>query len=109
MNLDVTKLEMLGDKVLVRLDPPESVDGSILLSENGREKRSRHGTVLAVGPGKKNKKTHEVIPGSMEVKPGDRIRASYYAEIHGADFEIDGVTYIVTTNDDLYTVEESGK
>jgi co-chaperonin GroES (HSP10) len=99
-------LEMFQDNVLVKLDPPAHRDGSILLSDSGKEQRSRSGVVIAVGPGRRHKKTGKTIPNSMEVKPGDRVRLGYFGERYGGDIEIDGVMHIVTTNDDIYCVEE---
>jgi co-chaperonin GroES (HSP10) len=104
--LTANSLEMLQDNVLVKLDPPAQRDGNILLSDSGKEKRSRSGLVIAIGPGRRHKKTGRLIPNSMEVKPGDRVRMSYFAEKYGGDLEIDGSLHIITTNDDIYCVEE---
>lgn len=106
MALTPSDLEMLADNVLVLTDPPEGQEGSILLSDNGKV-RSRRGTVIAVGPGRKAKKTRLLIPGSMEVKPGDRVIFGFFAEKYGCDdMKIGEQKYMVCTNDDIYAVED---
>ena len=70
-------LKPLGDRIIVRRE--ESSDksvGGIFLPENAKQKPQR-GTILAVGPGKMNKKTGERTP--LQVKAGDKVLFTSWA------------------------------
>jgi chaperonin GroES len=85
----------IEDRVLVR--PAESAAvsaGGIVLPDNAQEKPQR-GTVIAVGPGRLNKKG-ERMP--MPVAAGDEVIYGKYA---GNEIEIDGEEYKVLRADDL--------
>jgi chaperonin GroES len=67
----------LGPRVIVHRDPDESLSasGKIFLPDMQRERRAT-GTVLAVGPGYRQK-DGTIRP--LDVKPGDRIVFGKYA------------------------------
>ncbi len=85
----------LEDRVLVRPDESEGVSsGGILLPDNAKEKPQR-GTVVAVGPGKLNKK------GERQPLPVAKGDAVIYGKYAGNDIEIGGEDYKVLRADDL--------
>ena len=64
-------LKPLSDRVVVRRVDSESVTkGGIVIPDAAAEKADQ-GTVLAVGPGKRNKETSELI--ALDVAVGDRV------------------------------------
>jgi len=70
------RLVPLGDRVLIeRFVPQTTTKGGIMLPEKAQEK-VKSGTVLAVGPGRKNEKTGELDP--PQVKEGDRVLLPEY-------------------------------
>lgn len=85
----------IEDRVLVRPDESESVSaGGIVLPDNAKEKPQR-GVVVAIGPGKLNKKG-ERMP--MPVAKGDAV---IYGKYSGNDIEIGGEDYKVLRADDI--------
>ena len=70
------KLKPLGDRVVVEpIEQEETTASGIILPETAKEK-PQEGTVLAVGPGRKD---DEGKPISMDVKEGDRVLYAKYA------------------------------
>jgi chaperonin GroES len=77
----MTALRPLGDSIVVEVEEPPSVSpGGILLLPPKEEARQSYGTVLAVGPGAKNKRGKREPVG---VAVGERIAFSRY--IIGSD------------------------
>lgn len=76
------KLDPLEDRILVKPDPRPDKVGNIYIPEQIQE-RPMVGTVIAVGPGKKNKKgEYEEKTG---LKGGERVT---YAPMAGEELEI---------------------
>jgi chaperonin GroES len=70
-------LKPLNDRVVVRREAAESKSfGGIILPESSQKKPQR-GTVIAVGPGKRDKKTGEPMP--MQLKEGDSVLFTSWA------------------------------
>lgn len=70
------KITPLGDRVVVkREEASEKTAGGILLPDSAKDKPQR-GTVLAVGPGKLNKKGEYV---ALDVKVGDTVLFTSWA------------------------------
>jgi len=70
-------LQPLNDRIIVRReDASEKTTGGILLPGNAQQKPQR-GTVLAVGPGKQNKKTG--TRSTMQLKVGDKVLFTSWA------------------------------
>jgi len=83
------KLNPVGDKVVVKLDPiPEETEGGIALVQDSRMFDYLYGTVVAVGKGRYSLKTGVFIPN--ELKPGDRVMLGRYV---GADLVFEGEKY----------------
>jgi len=72
----MTKLKPLSDRVVVEpIEQEEKTASGIILPETAKEK-PQEGTVLAVGPGRKDE-NGKLIP--MDVKEGDRVLFAKYA------------------------------
>jgi len=70
-------LQPLSDRIIVRREASSDKSvGGIFLPENSKQKPQR-GTILAVGPGKLNKKTGERTP--LQVKAGDKVLFTSWA------------------------------
>jgi len=70
-------LQPLNDRIIVRReDASEKTTGGILLPGNAQQKPQR-GTILAVGPGKVNKKTG--ARSTMQLKVGDKVLFTSWA------------------------------
>ncbi len=86
------KLRPLGDRVLVkRMKTEEKTDSGIIIPDAAKEK-AQTGTILAVGPGRKN--TNGVlIP--LEIQVGDIIYFSKYSGNEAGD------DYLIIREDDV--------
>ena len=74
--------------------------GGIVLPETSEKEKPMQGTVVAVGPGKKNDKG-ELQP--MAVKVGDKVLFKKYGP---DEVELDGKKYLVGDEDDILAVLE---
>jgi chaperonin GroES len=82
-----TKLQPLGDRVVVKPMPKEEVTkGGIVLPDTAKEK-PQEGKVLAVGPGKLTEDGKRI---AMDVKVGDKVIYAKYGgtEIKDGDEEL---------------------
>ncbi len=83
----------LADRVLVEPSASEEkTSGGIIIPDTAKEKPQK-GTIIAVGPGKKNEE--------MVVKVGDSILYGKYA---GTELTIDGIEYMIMKESDIYAV-----
>jgi chaperonin GroES len=83
----------LGDRVLVEPAEAETTTLSgIIIPETAKEKPQR-GTVIAVGPGKKDEPT--------TVKPGDTILYGKYA---GTEISVDGKDLLIMRESDIFAI-----
>lgn len=95
-----TKLQPLGNRVLVRrLEQEEKLKGGILLPDNAKKKQEQ-AEVVAVGTGKNDKNGH-LIP--IPVKVGDIILMEKYS---GQDVKLDDQEYVIVKSDDLIAIVE---
>lgn len=70
-------LKPIGDRIIIRREASdEKTAGGLLLPEAAKKKPQR-GTVLAVGPGKTNHKTGELLP--LQLKVGDKVLFTSWA------------------------------
>jgi chaperonin GroES len=88
-------LKVLGDRVLVKVDPEETTRGGIYLPDSAQEKPQR-GSVVAVGEGRRLDSGKVVAP---DVEVGDRVIFSKYGgtEVKDGDEE-----YVVLNSDDIF-------
>ncbi|MBS4040841.1 MAG: co-chaperone GroES [Flavobacteriales bacterium] len=86
-------LKPLSDRVLVEPAAAETTTASgIIIPDTAKEKPQR-GTVVAVGPGKKDH--------SMTVKVGDVVLYGKYA---GTELKLDGKDYLIMREDDILAI-----
>lgn len=83
----------LADRVLIEPAAAETTTASgIIIPDNAQEKPQR-GTVVAVGPGKKDEPT--------TVKVGDTV---LYGKYSGTDLNLDGVDYMIMREVDILAI-----
>ncbi len=85
----------MNDKILVlRVEEEEKTSGGIIIPDTAKEK-PQEGTIVAVGPGKINKKGKRV---PLEVKEGDHVLFAVYA---GTEMKINGVEHLIMQEEDI--------
>ena len=85
----------LADRVLVEPKEAETKTASGLFIPDTAKERPQAGTVVAVGPGKKDE--------PMELKVGDKVLYGKYA---GTELNVDGKIYIMMRQSDVMAVVE---
>jgi len=92
-------LKPLQNRVVIKfVEAEEKTKTGIILTASAQEK-PQIAEVIAVGPGKIEDGTR--IP--VTVKVGEKVIASKYA---GTSVKIDGVEYVVLSEDDIFAVVE---
>jgi chaperonin GroES len=92
------QLKPLGSHIVVEpVDQEKMTKSGIVLPENASEKPTQ-GTIVAVGPGKRNEKG-EII--AMSVKVGDKVLFKKYGP---DEIELDGKKYLVGDEDDVLAI-----
>jgi chaperonin GroES len=87
------KIKPLADRVLVEAAAAEDkTAGGIIIPDTAKEKPQK-GTVVAVGPGKKDE--------PMTVKVGDSVLYGKYA---GTEITVDGANYLIMRESDIVAV-----
>jgi chaperonin GroES len=87
------KIKPLADRVLVEAAAAEDkTAGGIIIPDTAKEKPQK-GTVVAVGPGKKDE--------PMTVKVGDSVLYGKYA---GTEITIDGENYLIMRESDIVAI-----
>ena len=94
------KLRPLGDHVVVKpLESEDKTPGGIVLPDSAKEKPTK-GEVVAVGKGRTLTNGRVVEP---QVKKGDKV---YYGRYAGTEVKVDGVEYMIVTENDILAVIE---
>ncbi len=95
-------IKPLADYVLIEsIKEEEKTKSGILLPESAEKEKPEQGTVVAVGPGKKNKEGR-VIP--LSVQPGQKVLFSKYGP---NEIKVDGKEYLIAKEEDLLAVIEN--
>lgn len=89
-----TRLEPLGDRVIVEPTKPEEVTKSGLYIPPTAQDSTQQGAVIAVGPGTYEK--GELVP--IPLKPGDVV---LYGRYSGTEIELDGRKLLVLREGDV--------
>jgi len=96
------KVRPLGDRVVVEpAEQEEKTKSGIILPETAKEK-PQEGTVIAVGPGRRDEKGERV---PMDLKKGDRVLFARYAGTE-VKLEDDKKVLILKESDVLAIVKE---
>jgi chaperonin GroES len=97
-------LKPLSDRVVVRRVDSESVTkGGIFIPDAATEKADQ-GTVLAVGPGKRNPQTGEL--NALDVVVNDRVLFGKFA---GQTVKVDGEELLILREEDILAVINQGE
>jgi len=92
MNMAVN-VKPLADRVLIKpAEAEEKTKSGIIIPDTAKEKPQK-GTVVAVGPGKKDEPT--------TVKKGDEVLYGKYA---GTEINVDGNDYLIMRESDLLAI-----
>ncbi|MBX3101188.1 MAG: co-chaperone GroES [Bacteroidetes bacterium] len=87
------KINPLADRVVIEpAAAEEKTAGGIIIPDTAKEKPQR-GTVVAVGPGKKDEPT--------TVKVGDAV---LYGKYSGTEISVEGKDYLIMRESDLYAI-----
>ena len=89
------------DRVLVNQDPVETKTSSGIFLHHEAADAVNRGTVLAVGPGRYNKKGDARIPCDIAIN--DRV---LFAPGSGLQVKVEGVTYLVLKEDEIIAIVE---
>ena len=95
-------IKPLSDHILIEpLKGEEKTKSGILLPDTAQKQGPEQGSVVAVGPGKKNE-DGRVIP--IEVKPGQKVlfNKGYGLE----EIKIDGKEYLIVKEEDILAIIE---
>ncbi len=86
-------IKPLADRVIVEPAPAEeTTKGGIIIPDTAKEKPQR-GTVVAVGPGKKDEPT--------TVKAGDTV---LYGKYSGTEIQVEGNDYLIMRESDILAI-----
>lgn len=86
-------IKPLADRVLIEpAAAEEKTAGGIYIPDTAKEKPQR-GTVVAVGPGKKDEPT--------TVKPGDTV---LYGKYSGTELQVEGKDYLMMRESDILAI-----
>jgi chaperonin GroES len=86
-------LKPLADRVLIEPAPAESKTASGIIIPDTAKEKPLQGTVIAVGPGKKDE--------PMTVKVGDNV---LYGQYSGTEIKLDGKDYLIMRESDVYGI-----
>tara|TARA_B100001287_G_C22685644_1_gene533405 strand:- start:12 stop:287 length:276 start_codon:yes stop_codon:yes gene_type:complete len=87
------KFKPLADRVLIQPAPAEQKTTSGIIIPDTAKEKPLQGTVVAVGPGKKDE--------SMTVKVGDSV---LYGQYSGTELKIENGEYLIMKESDIYGI-----
>ena len=95
------KIKPLSDHILIEpIKEEEKTKTGILLPETAEKERPEQGRVIAVGPGKKNKKG-EHLP--LDLKPGQKVLFTKYGP---NEIKINDKEYLIAKEEDILGIIE---
>jgi chaperonin GroES len=83
----------LADRVLVQAAPAEEKTASGIIIPDAAKEKPQRGTVIAVGPGKKDE--------PMTVNVGDTI---LYGKYSGTEIQVEGKDYLMMRESDIFAI-----
>ncbi len=93
------KIQPLSDHVLIEPSKKEEkTESGILLPETVNKEKPEQGKVVAVGPGKKNKKGKRL---PMEVEKGQKVLFTKYGP---NEIKVDGKEYLIAKESDILAI-----
>ncbi len=95
------KIKPLSDYVLIEPDQEETkTESGIFLPETADKEKPEQGTVIAVGPGRKNKSGNSI---PLEVKTGDKVLFTKYGP---SEIKIKDKEYLIAKQEDILAIIE---
>ncbi len=95
------KIKPLSNHILIEpIKEEEKTRAGILLPDTAEKERPEQGKVIAVGPGKKDKKGN-FIP--LEVKIGSMVLFTKYGP---AEIKVEGKEYLIAKDEDILAILE---
>lgn len=92
-------IKPLGDHILIEpAKGEEKTKSGILLPGTAEKERPEQGTVVAVGPGRKNS-SGKIL--EIDVKPGDKVLFTKYGP---TEIKIDGKEYLIAKQEDILAI-----
>ncbi len=88
-------LKILGDRVMIKIDEPETTEGGIHIPESAQEK-PQQGTVIKVGEGKRLDDGTLVSP---DVEKGGKV---IFAKYGGTEITDEGEEYLILDTSQIY-------
>jgi len=88
-------LKIVGDRVMIKIDEPETTEGGIHIPESAQEK-PQQGTVIEVGEGRRLDDGTLVSP---DVQKGDKVVFSKYG---GTEIDDEGEEYLILDSSQIY-------
>ena len=96
-----SKLQPLGDRVVVRpLGREETTKSGIVLPDTAKEKPQR-GTIVAAGKGRRDEDGERI---ELDVKVGDEVLFAKYA---GTEFKLEGEDLLIIAEKDILAIIEA--
>ncbi len=97
-NLSAAQLQMISNQVVVKPDDGDNkTAGGLIIPDTSKEK-ALQGTVIAVGPGKKNDMGDRV---ALDVVSGDRVLFRSYS---GTEIKLDGDDHLIMRESDILAI-----
>ena len=93
IKIHITMIRPLADRVVIEPKAAETQTASGLYIPDTAKEKPQQGTVVAVGPGKKDE--------PMEVKVGDVV---IYGKYSGTDVSVDGKDYLIMKQSDILAI-----
>ena len=94
-------IKPLSDHILIEpIKEEEKTKAGILLPETAEKERPEQGRVIAVGPGRKNKKGEYV---SLDVKPGQKVLFTKYGP---NEIKVDDKEFLIAKEEDILAILE---
>jgi chaperonin GroES len=96
-------LKPIGDRIIVRRESSDAKSAGGIILPDTAQKKPQRGTILAVGPGKVNKKTGQRQP--MQLKAGDKVLFTSWAGDEFKDRKEAGEVLVMHEEDVLAVIE----
>jgi chaperonin GroES len=96
-------LQPIGDRIIVRREASDAKSAGGILLPDTAQKKPQRGTVLAVGPGRQNKKDGQRTP--MQLKVGDQVLFTSWAGDEFQDRKAAGEVLVMHEEDVLAVIE----
>ena len=95
------RIKPISDHILIEpIKEEEKTKSGILLPDTAEKERPEQGKIIAVGPGKKNKKGEYI---SLEVKAGDKVLFTKYGP---AEIKVEDKEYLIAKEEDILAILE---